>query len=254
MKIWLLAGAGAALALSGLTAAWLWLRPDLDSSRTRRNEGAARAAPSLAAHADQHTDPSSQGIEALLADGSPEAWKKIVSRYPAGDLETKRKVIQQIGHMPNIGQALRLMLATVGDDPVPASEDPLLADSAEVMKTYFKKPEHLQEARRSMLLQKTDKRRWVVANAMITFAKDLDKDSQLYPEKTRLEAKLVDLHATVHDGFVKSSIVDGMHSLGSGDAAMILAKGPAVKDDELKSVKAEQAAVAEVLEGAGQRK
>jgi hypothetical protein len=241
MKKWLLLGGGVGVAAVAAILVWPEREP---ASSDEDQKGAAKAAPSLV---QRVRDPKREAevardIDALLGDNSPEAWGKIASLYPGSSEETKRKVLQRIAAFPELHKVVGYLLATVGEDPRPASDDPMVAETAQLMKSRWKKPEDLDYARQAMLMQRTEKRQWVLASALIEFAKGVGEDSPFSPQKTLLQAKLVDMHADSRDAFIKSSIVDGMHDLGGRDAALILAKGTKVTDDELEGVREERAA------------
>ena len=250
--IWL----GIVTIVAGVAASVALLVFGLDpQSKSERGKGAADDAAPSPARASRSlfstagSDPNMDVL--LLEEDTPETWQKIIALYPRSDEATKRKVLHRIGELKSLERTLALLLATVGDDPLPASDDAMVNEAAQLMKDRWQTAEDMEAGRRAMLMQETDKRRWVAANAMITFAKDVPEDSPLYAQTQRLKAKLVNVHKSVEDPFVKSSIVQGMHALGAGDAALILAKGPKVRDEELAGVRAEKAATDEVLNSVG---
>jgi hypothetical protein len=183
----------------------------------------------------------------LLADGSANAWQRIGKLYPNASAETKQEILQHIARTSDLRLALDYLLITVGDDPTPAQDDPMLAEAAALLENRWQKPEDLEYGRKTMLLQKTDKRQWLVANAMLAFLTGKGDDSPFFPQSAQFQAKLIDLHSSMTDPFIKGSIVDGMNALGSKDAALILAKGLAVTDDELEAVGRNRAAVEHTL-------
>ena len=218
-------------------------------SENRAREGAAEVAPPrapkprVAAAADA---PPSQSIDALLADGSPGAWGHIASLYPGSDEAAKRKVIQSIARLPELHRVLGYLLATVGEDPTPPANDPMVDEAAALIQSRFGKFEDYEYGRQSMVMQRTDKRRWLLANALIGYAKPLREDA--YAElKGTLQAKLIDVHSDVRDEFVRSRMVDGLRALGGRDAALILEKRGHVTDQELLGVAEEQEAAQKVL-------
>ena len=250
-KRWILLGAGAGVAaLVAGVAVWHAQGPS-----KAHGEVAAQAAPSPVRRplSWDKDGPIVYDVDALLADGSPEAWGRIASLYPSLDEEKKRRVIEKIGHVPELDRTLAYLLATVGEDPRPASADPLVAEAAAALRSRFKKPEDFDFTRRTMVMQQTDKRRWLLANALVDFAKGLPENSSFYPLKGALEAKLIDMHSEVHDTYVKNAIVDSVRALGSRDAALILAKGTDVRDDELEAARNEKATVDAVLQNSAAR-
>jgi hypothetical protein len=191
-------------------------------------------------------------IDALLADGSPGAWGKIASLYSASDEVTKRKVLQQVAKLEELHRVIGYLLATVGEDPTPPADDPMVDEASALLQSRLGKFEDYEYARQTMVMQKTDKRRWVLANALIDYAKPLRDDT--YAElKGALQAKLIDVHSDSRDGFVRNGLVDGLRALGGRDAALILAKEGRVTDQELGAVAEEQAAVQKVMAEANAR-
>lgn len=247
MKKWLLLGG---IGVAAVAAALVWFRQEPSSSNAEK-EGAAHAAPSLLrpTRSPEAEAKAAEDINALLADNSPQAWGQIASLYPGSSDETKRKVLEHIAALSDLDKVVGYLLATVGEDPVPIAQDAMVTETAQLLKSHWKKPEDFDYARQAMMTQKTEKRRWVLANALIAFAKDVGEDSPFHPQKRRLENNLVDIHSETEDAFIKSSIVDGMNALGGHDTALILAKGTNVSDDELESVKEEKAAVEAALRG-----
>jgi hypothetical protein len=98
-----------------------------------------------------------------------------------------------------------------------------------------------------MVMQKTDKRRWLLGNALVTFARGVGDHSPFQSLKASLEAKLIDLHAETEDVFIRGAMVEGVRALGGKDAALILAKGQDVADEELEALSGQKAAVDGVL-------
>lgn len=241
---------GAGLATIGAALAWLARGPE---GVERVIQGAVKATP-WSAHRTGVTTPIAEaaepGFEELLAENSNESWAKIAARYPGAKPDTKRAVLHRLADCKDLRVALGRLLATVGDDPLPASEDPMVTDSGELLKTRWKNAEQFDFGRRVMVMQKTDKRRWVVANALITAAKKIRDDGPLGPQKRRLQAKLVDLHSRSQSGFVRGAIVEGMQALGGTDAALILESGGQVTDEDLTTVRDRQRAVRQVLHDA----
>lgn len=236
----------------GLTAVavllWLGLGPPLAANG--KAEGAAmRAVPSR--HADRGQQPDlARDVHALLSENTAEAWARLVALYPSASDEVKRRIVDGIARTEDLDTTLRYLLATVGDDPIPAQDDPLVAESATLLKDRWRTAEQLNKGRQTMLMQASAKRQWLVASAMIAALREVPEGSPLYPQKVRLTAKLVDLHARVSDTFIRSAIVDGVTELGGGDAALILAKGAAnVSDDELTSITTKREAREQVLDG-----
>lgn len=238
------------LGASGLAAAsaLFWSQVDDEGSTRSGKKGAAKAAaPSLERRVESMRGEKPPNIQALLADESPQAWYKVAELYPRADEETKRLILRRATSRKNLKQALAQVLQTVGEDPLPVAEDPMVTEVAEMLKGRWKKPQDLDLGRHMMLLQDTDKKSWVIGKALVTFAKGIGPRSPLAAQKGRLEAKLVDLHSRTQNGYVRSEIVDGLHSLGGRDAALILAKGPKVDDSELGSLAEQQRAVDEAL-------
>ena len=246
MKPWILLGAGVGVAAAGATVVWHWHGPA--SSNVHAGEAArAVASASRPPGRSEHEEPVIDDVDILLADGSPEAWGKIASIYPGSEEATKGRVLQLIAQLPELPRVIGYLLATVGEDPTPASVDPLLEEAAALLKDRWKTPEDFDYGRRLMVMQKTDKRRWLLGNALVTFAKGVGENSPFYPLKGSLEAKLIDLHAEVQDAFVRSSVVDGVRALGGKDAALILAKRQKVTDEELEALGEQRAIVDSVL-------
>ncbi len=185
-------------------------------------------------------------VDALLADGSPRSWGNVASLYPGRDEVTKRKVLQRIAKLPELPRVIGYVLATVGEDPTPAASDPMVDEASALLRHRFEKYDDYEYARQAMVMQTTDKRRWVVANALIDYAKGL-RDDEFAELKGTLQAKLIDVHGQTHDGFVKNGLVQGLRALGGRDAALILEKGGYVTDQELGAVAEEQAAARKVL-------
>jgi hypothetical protein len=165
--------------------------------------------------------------------------------YKGADRSTKRKILQKASDLPDLKQALAYVVASVGDDATPVEQDPMIEEAAELLKDRWTRPEELEYGRRFMLMQKTDKRKWVVAKSMIAFAAELREDSKFQVQKSRLASKLIDLHSSTSNQFVRASIADGMREMGDKDVALILSKGPNVKMDELEVARREKAAQAE---------
>ncbi len=244
MKRWILLAAGAGAAAAA--AALLW-QARASSAAKPSSEEAAKAAASGHGGSRQLGAQALGGVQALIADGSPEAWGQLAALYPRSDAATKRSMLQQIAQLPELRRVIGYLLATVGEDPTPASADPMVEEAAALLKERWKTPQDFDYGRRTMVMQQTDKRRWLLANALISFARDVGEDSPFHALKSSLGAKLIDLHSEIEDGYIKSSVVDGVHALGGKDAALILAKGLAVKDEELESVTEQEAAAHEVL-------
>jgi hypothetical protein len=246
----ILAGAVGVGMAGVLGAAALGLRHETPSVKRDQREGATNVAPSRAGtprvRAETPDAPPILDIDTLLADGSPGAWGRIASLYPASDEAAKRKVLQHIARLPELHRMLGYLLATVGEDPTPPASDPMLDEASALIRSRFSKFEDYEYGRQTMVMQKTDKRRWLLANALIGYGKDLH-DSEYGELKGTLQAKLIDVHSDVKDGFVRHGIVSGLRALGGGDAALILEKGGDVTDAELASVAEEQAAAQKVL-------
>lgn len=248
-SILILGGAGA----TALAALLIWrFGLGAESSSDRSAQGTATAAVSSRRF---HVDPATQrkvakDVEVLLGEGTPEAWKKIVEIYPKASPEAKRKVFESIASIRELETTLQYLLETVGNDPTPAHEDPLVAESAELLKTRLRSPDDLNRSRQTMLVQRTDKRRWLVASSMIAAVKSVGAESPLHPQKTKLMAKLVDLHSRTSDEFIRGEIVDELDALGGHDAALILSRnGKKVGDDELAGLTIQRDAREDVLQG-----
>jgi len=239
MKRWILLGSG--LGVAALGAAWGFQEYAASSDRyesaakvgtpSRDRTTASRRAGSLAHDMDE-----------LLADGSPSAWGEIVSMYPGSDDATKRKVLERISRIERLDRAIEYVLATVGEDPTPSEHDPMVSEAEALLRDRWKTSADFDLARKMMVMQQTDKRRWVLANALTTFAKDVRDDSPFMPLKGSLAAKLIDMHSQTQDPHVKNQIVDAVNSLGDKDAALILAEGPKVRDEDLEAVSQSNAA------------
>jgi hypothetical protein len=191
--------------------------------------------------------PPSRDVEALLADGSPRAWGLIASLYPASDERTKQRALEHMARVPKLEQAIAYVLATVGEDPTPPSEDRMVDEAARMLERRLDKFEDFEYARQTMVMQKTDKRRWLLANALIGHAKTLG-DTEFAERKGSLSAKLIDIFSDVNDGFVRAGLTEGVRALGGHDAALILEKSGKVTDRELLAVAEEQAAAEEAVE------
>jgi hypothetical protein len=245
MKPWILLGVGVGVAAAG--AALAWQLRGLASSKAYA-EVAARAAASTPRPAGSRgEEPVVDDVDALLGDGSPEAWGKLASLYPGSDQDTKGRVLQSIAQVPELPRVIGYLLATVGEDPTPAGSDPLLDEAAALLEDLWKTPEDFDYGRRMMVMQKTDKRRWLLGNALVTFARDVNENSPFYPMKGSLEANLIDLHSETGDAFIRGAMVDGVRALGGKDAALILAKGRNVADEELEALSEQKATVDNVL-------
>lgn len=236
--------AGAGVALSGvLGAVALTARhqhPDQRSARQGSAVAPQRAAPRRTSA--RGAPAPSLDLDALLEDGSPVAWGKIASLYPASDAPGKRKVLEQIGKQTELHRVIGYLLATVGEDPTPPGEDPLLNDASALIRSRLATFEDYEYGRQTMVMQKTDKRRWLLANALIAYAKPLRDDTHAELKGT-LQAKLIDVHLAVRDGFVRTGLTEGVRALGAPDAALILEKGGNVTDRELMAVAEEQRAL-----------
>lgn len=218
--------------------------------------GAAEATPLRAAPRRTKTPspdaPPSRSIDALIAEGTPGAWGRVAALYPGSDEATKRKVLASIGKLPELHRVIGYLLATVGEDPTPPGDDPLVNEASALIRSRFGKFEDYEYGRRTMVMQKTDKRRWLLANALIDYAKPLRDDA--YAElKGTLQAKLIDVHSQVRDAFVQNGMVEGVRALGAADAALILEKKGKVTDRELMAVAEENAAARQVLAEADAR-
>jgi hypothetical protein len=245
-KRWLVLGSGL-----GIVAGAAWGVHRYAPTPTERT-GAKERAPasglrSLGARSD---DDDARRMRELLADPSPSAWAELVSRYPGSDDETKRLVLERISKLERFERMLEYVLATVGEDPTPAEDDPMVQEAGELIEHRVKTPADFDYARRKMVMQKTDKQRWVVANALTEFAKDLGPNNPFAPLKGQLVAKFIDVHSETTDAFVKDSLVDAVKSLGETDAALILAEGPSVRDEDLQGVSEKNAAREQALRGA----
>ena len=238
-KRWIVLGSGIAVAAStALAAAWSWQASTQGQGRTTKVAAPARERVAVRpATASEMRD-----IGGLLADGSPQAWGEIVSRYPGSDDATKRKILQHVARIQRLDRTIDYVLATVGEDPTPSEFDPMVSEAASLLRSRLRTPADFDHARQAMVMQETDKRRWVLANALVTFAKDVREGSAFDPLKGSLAAKLIDLHSQTRDPFVRSSIVDAVDALGNADAALILAKGVNVRDEDLESVRTANAA------------
>jgi hypothetical protein len=161
-------------------------------------------------------------------------------------------VLAAIGKLPELHRVIGYVLATVGEDPTPPGGDPLVNEASALIRSRFGKFEDYEYGRQTMVMQKTDKRRWLLANALIDYAKPLRDDA--YAElKGTLQAKLIDVHSEVRDAFVQNGMVEGVRALGAPDAALILEKKGNVTDRELMAVAEEQAAARKVLAEADAR-
>lgn len=242
--IFVVLGAGGLAA----TGAVLWWQ-QVDDVRSRTSvEGAAKAAPpQLGRKVRSAQGEAAPDVDALLADSSPRAWGKVVGLYPTASDETKRQVLRKATTRKHLKQALNQVLQTVGEDPTPIAEDPMVGETAQMLKERWQSPEDLELGRHMMLLQDTDKKRWVLGKALVAAARDVGATSPLFAQKNRLKAKLVDLHSQVSSDHVRAEIVDSLHELGGRDAALILAQGPDIGDNELEGVSEKQRAVGEVL-------
>jgi len=252
MKKWIVTAGAVGLTASVAVLVARFSKHPEPSSAGRKAEGAAQtAAPSRRPAADPAVrSAAGKGIDALLAEGTREAWKQIFALYPQAGHETKRKVFQHISKVRDLDQTLQYVLETVGNDPTPVHADPMVGEAAELLQTRWRTPEDLEKGRQTMLIQKTEKRQWLVASAMVAAVKDVTDVSPLYAQKTRLMAKLVDLHARTSDEYIRSAIVDELNALGGSDAATILAKGgKGVSDDELAGVTTKRDARNDVLKG-----
>jgi hypothetical protein len=187
-------------------------------------------------------------VDELLRDGSHRAWEKLTALYKGADDPTKRKILRHATELPELKRALAYVLASVGDDLTPVQEDPMIEEAAELLKRRWAEPEDLDLGREMMLIQKSDKRQWVMAKAMISFAKTVPSDGPFRAQKKRLSAKLIDFHSTTSSPFIRAEIVSEMPGLGSGDVALVLAQGPNVNLDQLEAVKTEKAAQAAAIE------
>jgi hypothetical protein len=191
-------------------------------------------------------EPPATNLDTLLADGSPRAWGSIASLYPAQTEAGKRKVLEHIAKVSELPRAVAYLLATVGEDPTPPAEDRLVEEAASLLKSRLSSYEDFDYTRRAMVMQKVDKRRWVLAAVLIAHAKDLDGE-ELAQRSGTLQAKFIDVHAQVRDEFVQSRLTGGLRALGAADAALILERRGEVSDRELAAVTDEQAAVKTTL-------
>ena len=230
---------GSGLGIVVLGAAWglHHYAPATSSERSASAKESERVSPLRSRVARSDGDETRRMAE-LLADRSPSAWNELVSLYPSGDDATKRKVLERISKLERFDRTLEYVLATVGEDPTPAEHDPMVEEAEELIKSRLKTPADFDHARRKMVMQDTDKQRWVVANALTEFAKNLPPDSPFAPLTGQLAAKLIDLHSATKDPYVKNSIVNAVKALGEDDAALILAEGPSVRDEDLEGVSA----------------
>jgi hypothetical protein len=181
-------------------------------------------------------------VDDLLADGSHPAWEKIATLYRAANDDTKRAIVRHACEVADLKRALAYVLATVGDDFTPLEEDRMIDEAAGFLKERWGKPEDLGYGREQMLLQKSEKRKWVLAKAMMTFAADLPADPSFRQQKTKLSAKLIDFHASTSSGFIRAEIAGGLNDMGATDVALLLTKGTSAPLEEMKIVKAEKAA------------
>jgi hypothetical protein len=222
------------------------------SAPARKQPGPTEPAPVRAATAGPVTRtveaPPSNDIDALLAEGTPRAWALIASLYPASDERTKQRALQQVARMPELERAIAYVLATVGEDPTPPGEDRMVDEAARMLGSRVAKFEDFEYARQTMVMQKTDKRRWILARALVDHAKTLE-DAAFAELKGALSAKLIDMHSDVRDGFVRAGLAEGVRALGGRDAALILERSGQVTDAELLAVAEEQAAMRPMTEG-----
>jgi hypothetical protein len=247
-RILLLGAIAGVIALAGVL---LWVYGDASSLRM----GAAKAASFKRAPTHELTKvmPKSEReldelVDDLLADGSHPAWEKIAQLYRAAGTDTKRVIVRYACEVPDLKRALAYVLATVGDDFTPLEEDPMIAEAAGFLKERWRKPADLNYGREQMLLQKAEKRKWVLAKAMMTFAAGAPQASDFDQQKTKLSAKLIDFHAATSNAFIRAEIASGMNDMGRSDVALLLAKGTSAPVDEMKVVKAERAAKQKALE------
>jgi len=189
-----------------------------------------------------------QDIDPLLADGSPRAWGRVAALYSGSSERTKRRVLEGIHGVKELERAIAYVLATVGEDPTPPDVDPMIDEAAAALGDRWKTNADVEYGRRAMVMQKTDKRRWVLARALLVHFERAGDESTFVPLKAEFEAKLIDLHAEVINPFVKGALIDGVRSLGGKDAALILTKGLAVRDDELEVLNEQRAAVESAME------
>ncbi|HEY3495305.1 MAG TPA: hypothetical protein VGK73_11490 [Polyangiaceae bacterium] len=239
----LLSGSGLAVACFALVQ---YLTPDGSSSEP---PGEARAAPNRSPAPSELGRSDTEGTVAeLLEDGSARAWGRIAQLYPGARERTQRAVLEGIQRVPELERAIAYVLATVGEDPKPPSADPMIDEAAEALLGRWKTSADVDYARRTMMMQRTDKRRWVLARALLVHFERTGEKSPFFSLKAELEAKLIDLHATAGDPFVKNGLIDGVRALGGKDAALILTKGLAVRDDELEALNEQRAAVEGALE------
>lgn len=242
---YLLIGACSTLALGTAAALWLW-------SPSTSTEGTVRTAASAPRSKWLDQWPRNQeelvlSVDELLAEGSPQAWKRLAELYKGVDTETKREILEHAAALPHLRDALAFAVASVGDDVTPPSEDKMIDTVAELLKERWTEPEDLEYGRQMMLQQKTEKRQWVLAKSMITFAAGLPANSAFEQQKGKLSNKLIDLHSSVSDGFIRASIADGMADLGARDVSIVLAQGADVSAEQLDVVKRERAAQAAAL-------
>jgi hypothetical protein len=76
--------------------------------------------------------------EGALGDPSPSAWAELVSRYPGSDDATKRLVLERISKLERFERMLEYVLATVGEDPTPAEDDPMVDEAGELIEHRVK--------------------------------------------------------------------------------------------------------------------
>ena len=196
-----------------------------------------------------------ESVDELLREGSGRAWQKLAALYKGADETTKRRILESAAKQDELKRALGYVLATVGDDLVPLEEDRMIAEAAQLLRQRWVEPKDLERGRELMLMQKTEKRQWVLAKAMIDFAASRSASSEFETAKLRFTASLVDFHAAASSDFLRAEIAAGVRKLGNSDLARLLEQGPNLNVEQLEVVKAERAAAEQAMaELAKQRK
>src|SRR5690242_12577693 len=123
----------------GLGAVGVGARHEHPTGKVGGKAGAAEGAPVRAARGPVATGganaPPSTDMDALLADGSPGAWGNVASLYSASDEGTKRKVLQHVARLPELHRVIGYLLATVGEDPTPPADDPMVDEASALLQS-----------------------------------------------------------------------------------------------------------------------